>query len=93
MELDAESVVASEAGAGDFPVAACATCGKVVLAHLWLDEDGSESRRCVHCDAVLVSVRWVAEGELGELGYSTIAADMGCGRPGCGRGRCGAREG
>jgi hypothetical protein len=75
---------------GDFPVADCAACGKVVLAHLWVDDAGDESHRCLHCDGALPAVRWVPEGELAELGYGMLAEDLGCGRPDCGRGRCGS---
>jgi hypothetical protein len=81
-----------EPGAGDFPVADCGACSRVVLAHLWMADGGEESHRCIHCDAVLADVRWVDEGELGEIGYAEITQDAGCGRPDCGRGRCGPPE-
>ena len=78
-----------------FPVARCAPCGRDVLTHVHLDEDGRARRLCLHCDAELDpgEVRWVAEEHLGRLGYGVeIPTEGGCGRPGCGKGNCANRR-
>jgi hypothetical protein len=74
-----------------FPVAACARCGREVLVHLEVDEQGGERRRCLHCDAEIdpACLRWVPEAALETLGYAIYGE--GCGRPGCGGGGCGRR--
>jgi DNA-directed RNA polymerase subunit RPC12/RpoP len=84
--------VSGVAEATDFPVSRCARCSRDVLTHVDLEDDGTERRRCLHCDAEIdpQEVRWVAEPELATLGYALQGdAPVGCGRPGCGMGRCG----
>jgi hypothetical protein len=73
-----------------FPTARCAPCGRVVLAHLWLDERDGERWGCIHCDAELdpAELRWVLEAELAGAGYAVRAEGEHCGRPDCGGGRC-----
>ncbi len=88
--ITSETASPTLSGPGDFPVGDCQGCGRVVLAHLWLGDDGAEMHRCVHCDTSLADVRWIDEEELRETGYAAFAAEVGCGRPDCGRGRCGA---
>ncbi len=77
----------------DFPISRCAPCGRDVLTHVALGDDGAERRRCIHCDATIdpAELRWVLEPELERLGYAFHTEEMveGCGRPGCGQGRCG----
>jgi hypothetical protein len=77
----------------DFPVSRCAPCGRDVLTHVCLGDDGTERRRCVHCDAEIDpdELRWVLEPELEQLGYAFQSEEVvgGCGKPGCGQGRCG----
>jgi hypothetical protein len=77
-----------------FPVARCALCKCEVLTHVVLDARGEARRCCIHCDAALdpLEIRWVAETDLADLGYSDSGAvgTAGCGRPGCGSGRCGS---
>lgn len=85
----------SPVAAVDFPVSHCARCSRDVLTHVHVDDDGAERRRCLHCDAEIdpQEVRWVAEPELGPLGYDIQTDDgTGCGRPGCGRGNCSNRR-
>jgi hypothetical protein len=79
--------------AGDLPVGGCPSCGREVLTHVHLGEDGAERRLCVHCDTVVELVRWVGEDGLADLGYGAADAAVGCGRPDCGMGRCGAGGG
>ena len=71
-----------------FPVATCAPCGRDVLTHVDLDDEGGPRRRCVHCDAMLDpdAVRWVPEVDLDGLGYGVAGARGGCGSGGCGSG-------
>lgn len=74
-----------------FPVARCVACARDVLTHLTIDGRGREERCCVHCDAAIdpLEVRWIADPELGDLGYAVEEAARGCGSGGCGTGRCG----
>jgi hypothetical protein len=87
-------VTGAEAVAAGFPVTRCARCDREVLTHVHLDDRGEERRLCLHCDAEVdpEEVRWVAEGELGGLGYALGGEEGGCGRPGCGRGNCASRR-
>jgi hypothetical protein len=73
-----------------FPIARCASCGRDVLAHLWLVDEREERYGCIHCDAELDprELRWVDEVALGAVGYATWAEREHCGRPDCGGGRC-----
>lgn len=78
-----------------FPVARCARCGRDVLTHVHLGGDGRARRLCLHCDVELDprEVRWVAEADLGRLGYGVeTPTEGGCGRPGCGKGNCANRR-
>ncbi len=74
-----------------FPVTRCAICDRDVLGHVDLDDHDREIIRCVECATVAqpAAVRWVALGELEEVGYGFVLPEGGCGRPDCGGGRCG----
>ena len=51
-------------------MAHCAECDKSVLTYVALDDDGSERRVCVHCDApISEAVAWVGPGDLEKSGY------------------------
>jgi len=53
-----------------FPTAHCEPCDKSVLTYVTLDEQGGETRCCVHCDGVIVeSLRWLTASELESEGY------------------------
>jgi hypothetical protein len=75
-----------------FPTAHCSACDQTVLTYIAID-DGSESRRCVHCDAAIGErLSWVAGDELEDLGYYFGAPPEkkagGCGSGGGGCGSC-----
>jgi hypothetical protein len=76
----------------EFLLASCATCGREVLAYVDFAEDGSEQRRCLHCDADLgVALRLAGTAELEEAGYAVTEART-CGNGGgCSAGGCGMR--
>ena len=78
-----------------FPTARCAACARTVLTYVDFDDLG-ERRRCVHCDAVVVSdLRWIGAPELADAGYEIAAPRRagGCGSGGCGSGGCATRKG
>lgn len=77
-----------------FPVARCEPCRKTVLTYVTLANDGSESRRCAHCEAAISgALQWVSAQALEADGYwiGSVPEDTGCGRGG-GCGACPARE-
>ena len=76
--------------ATEFVFASCPTCQKEVLTHVVdFADDGSEIRRCVHCDGELSSDWHTAStDELPRLGYAVVGPS-GCGGSGCGTRRCG----
>ena len=80
-----------DAAAPTFPVTRCTTCARDVLCHVELDADEREVTHCIECAAIVAphAVRWVALGDLEEIGYGYVLPEGGCGRPDCGGGRCG----
>ena len=74
-----------------FAIGTCVPCGRTVLTAIALRADGSEERRCVHCDAALDpdELSWVDEAALEGVGYVTWTEAETCGRPDCGGGKCG----
>ncbi len=74
-----------------FPVMRCAICERDVLCHVDVDDRDREIIRCVECAALAepAAVRWVALGDLEQIGYGFVLPEGGCGRPDCGGGRCG----
>jgi hypothetical protein len=78
----------------DFPVAWCDQCGREVLTHTEVLDDGADSRMCVHCDSPIYSdsLRTVRGTELAGRGYEVVEEQpRSCGSGGCGSGGCGRR--
>lgn len=73
----------------EFPVGWCAVCARHVLTHVDFEDENSEQRLCVHCDAhVEAELKAVEQSELDGHGYALVE-DFNCGSPNCGGGRCG----
>ncbi len=72
----------------EFLLGNCQACGREVLTYVDLGSD-EERRRCVHCNALVASLRSVTGGELDLNGYALLEART-CGGGGCGTG-CGVR--
>lgn len=78
-----------EVQSASFPTAHCSACEKVVLTYIALDDDGSESRHCVDCDAAINEhLQWIGADDLEDLGYRLGAPKEKSG--GCGGGGCGS---
>jgi hypothetical protein len=80
-------MAASAQISSSFPTAQCNSCDRQVLTYVAFEGD-SESRCCVHCDAVLeADLRWINASELEAQGYQfgapAAATNGGCGS-GCG---------
>lgn len=74
-----------------FPLAHCRECARDVIPYVEIDADGTEVRRCFHCDQRLAQWREVSAADLEAAGYSLLEA-RGCGNGGgCGAGGCGMR--
>jgi len=75
----------------DFFLAWCEQCRKDVLPYIALEGEVEETRRCLHCDAIVdASLRVATAADLEAAGYSVVEARA-CGNGGgCGAG-CGAR--
>ncbi len=79
------------ADATEFPIVACAVCGRDVLGYLDLDADEHAITRCLECATVAdaASIRFGDLHAIEEIGYGFVLPEGGCGRPDCGKGRCG----
>ena len=76
--------------AGSLPVGPCPECEREVLGvRVSADDDGFV---CGFCDRPLRGVRWVAEEDLGDLGFDAHdPLASGC-ATGCASGGCGTRR-
>jgi hypothetical protein len=76
-------VASASFGSSEFLLGECPICLKQVLTHVDFDADGSELRRCVHCDATIdaAALRWVDGSELESTGYALLEARV-CGNGG-----------
>ena len=69
-----------------FPTGRCDRCAREVLTYVELADDGTDVRRCVHCDHPVSETRLVAAADLDALGYALVEP-RGC-AGGCGGGTC-----
>ena len=76
--------------AGSLPVGPCPNCEREVLGVRI--SAGDEGFACGFCDQPLRGIRWVAEEELGDLGFDAHdPLASGC-ATGCASGGCGPRR-